>query len=480
MEDAAVDHLASLESIIESAARMGVELDRDEAERWIEAMAAEADEPLEVDVQSGVYGHRVTMADHSPADLARIRRVAEVVGIPNEPPDVLTALALSGSAAQAKIQRYPADCDFFERVHIRADTREAALDRLGRVLRTKALATHSGPGHRLWEVKWGTHDRAGTVRGASVESGSWISWSPDEVRAGVQELVLDDGSIERIEWATAPGRPGWAKLDWLVGDRERGILANASSVIDPTWEAPDGTIVPLDGFLDPYFQEVYLDTDTIPLFTRLVGELGADAVDDYVEQLEREVHRYTVAHPNHGKAARRMYNVFRLSGRYAEAAYLRELFDEPVTALYQLAALLETIADAASVGPEVFDRDLLVGQVDQLIMSAIEALDGPDEALMVDRLRRFRALVAGDEAADDEAIDGEALVAGSAPGTPSGGPASALGTPSGGRSSADLDWSVMDDARSDALRDVDDYFRRVLRAVPSIADYLDEIAARPA
>ncbi len=165
--------------------------------------------------------------------------------------------------------------------------------------------------------------------------------------AGVQELVRADGSIRRIEWATAPGRPGWAKLDWLVGDRTRGILANASNVIDPTWEAPDGTIVPLDGFLDPYFQEVYLEAESIPLFTRLVAGIGADAVDDYVEQLEHEVWKYTVVTPNHGKAARRMYNVFRLSGRYPEAAYLRELFDEPVTALYQLAALLQTVADAA-------------------------------------------------------------------------------------------------------------------------------------
>ncbi len=450
MADALPDPVAALDSIVDSASRMGVELDRDEAERWIAAMAAEADELLDVDVQSGVYGHRVTMADHSPADLARIRRIAQVVAIPDEPPDVLTALALSGSAAQAKVQRYPADCDFFERVHIRAATREAALERLGEVLRAKALATLSGPGYRLWEAKWGTHDRAGRVRGDAVTPGSWISWTADEVAAGVQEVVLPDGSVDGIEWSSAPGRPGWAKLDWLVGDRERGILANASSVIDPTWEAPDGSIVPLDGFLDPYFQEVYLETESIPLFTRLVGELGADAVDDYVEQLEREVHTYTVLKPNHGKAARRMYNVFRLSGRYAEAAYLRELFDEPVTALYQMAALLETIADAAGVGPDVFERELLVDQVDRLIMSAVAALDGPDEALMVERLRRFRELVASSNGSTDE-----------------GAPVSD-------------DWSVAYEARVEALAGVDAYFRRVLRAVPSIADYLDAIAARPA
>ena len=125
------------------------------------------------------------------------------------------------------------------------------------------------------------------------------------------------------------------------------MLANACNMLDVTWEAPDGTITPLDGFLDPYFQEVYLETDSIPLFSKLVKELGADSVDDYVETLEHEVWKYTVKDPNYGKAARRLYNVFRLTGRYAEAAYLRELFDEPVTALYQVAALLRTLDEAS-------------------------------------------------------------------------------------------------------------------------------------
>ncbi len=212
---------------------------------------------------------------------------------------------------------------------------------------------------------------------------------------------------------------------------------------------PTAPIVPLDGFLDPYFQEVYLEAESIPLFTRLVAGIGADAVDDYVHQLEHEVWKYTVEAPNHGKAARRMYNVFRLDGRYAEAAYLRELFDEPVTALYQLAALLQTVADAATAGTEVFDRELLLSQMDRLIMSAIAALDGPDEALMVERLQRFRASVGG-------AGDGVAGTTG------------------------DSATTEMETARTAALAEVDDYFRRALRAVPSIAAYLDEIAARPA
>jgi hypothetical protein len=41
-----------------------------------------------------------------------------------------------------------------------------------------------------------------------------------------------------------------------------------------------------------------------------------------------------------------MYNVFRLTGRYEEAAYLRELFDEPTTMLYQVWSLIRTIDDS--------------------------------------------------------------------------------------------------------------------------------------
>ena len=121
-----------------------------------------------------------------------------------------------------------------------------------------------------------------------------------------------------------------------------------------------------------------------------------------------------------------------------------------MTALYQLAALLQTVADAASAGTEVFDRELLLAQMDRLIMSAIAALDGPDEALMVERLQRFRASVGG---------------------------AAAMVSPGPPRTARRRRWTT---ARTAALAEVDDYFRRALRAVPTIAAYLDELAARPA
>src|SRR5947209_9342065 len=116
----------ALAGILESAQRLGVELDEAEAIRWVAAIEAEATGgDVVIDVDSGVYGHRVTMLDFSPADLARFRAIGKIVGFEDRP-GVTTALALSGSAAQSKIQSYPGDCDYFERVHITAETRDEA------------------------------------------------------------------------------------------------------------------------------------------------------------------------------------------------------------------------------------------------------------------------------------------------------------------------------------------------------------------
>jgi hypothetical protein len=435
------DRKEAVARVIESAHRLGVEIDEQEAEDWVAAMASEsAGGDLVVDIDTGVYGHRVTMLDFKPADLARFREMAPIVGFEDRPPNVLTALSISGSAAQSKINTYPADCDFFERIHIKAPTREEACSILADMIREKALATASGPGHRLWEVKFGSHPVEAKKGGKPVGVGSPMSWALEEVRAGQMEVELLDGSKKIYTWADATKDPGWCKLDWVIADPVRGKLANASNVLDPTWEAPDGTIVPLDGFLDPYFQEVYLEAESVPIFTKLVKELSADTVDDYVEALEHEVWKYSVKDPNYGKVARRLYNVFRMNGHYAEAAYIRELFDEPVTALYQVAALIRTLDDAANSG-EDFDSETMVAQVDKLIMSAIQALEGPDEAEMVGHLLRLRDAVAHRAAEADRTED-------------------------------------MAGVQQAASRAVNEYFEKALRSVPEIDEYLKGIAER--
>jgi hypothetical protein len=365
--------------------------------------------------------------------------MSKIVGFEDRPPQVLTALSISGSAAQSKINAFPADCDFLERVHIKADTREEACTILADLIREKALATGDGPGYRLFEVKFGSHPVDAIKAGEPVKQGSAMSWSLDEVRAGKLEVSVH-GVARTYSWQDASREPGWCKLDWVIADRGRGKLANASNVLDPTWEAPDGSITPLDGFLDPYYQEVYLEAESIPLFARLVKEMSADSVDDYVDTLEHEVWKYTVKDPNYGKAARRMYNVFRMNGHYADAAYIRELFDEPVTALYQVAALIRTLDEAAGSG-NAFDPEMMTAQVDQLIMSAIQALDGPQEAEMVGHLLKLRDSLRAHESRQERSAS-------------------------------------MSGVKTSALAAVNGYFERMLRAVPSIQAYLEDIAHR--
>jgi hypothetical protein len=428
--------------IIDSASRLGVALDEQEARAWISAMGAESvGGDIVVDVDSGVFGHRSTMLDLDHADLAHFRRVGKIVGIDNRP-GVATALALSGSAAQGLVHEYPADADFFERVNISAGSRDEACAILAEVIRDKALATLSGPTYRLSEVKFGTWDSDVVIGGAAIKAGSPMSWTPAEVEAGQLQVGAPDGQTRIVTWADAARDPGWCKLDWVVADPTRGQLANASNMLDATWEAPDGTIVPLDGFLDPYFQEVYLDTEELPLFERIIKQLSHDAVEEYVEQLDKEVYKYSQGdHANWGKVARRLYNVFRLQGRYPEAVYVRELFDEPTTVLYQVAALVRTV-DEASVEGTPFGRDSLLSQCDQLIMSAIGALTGPREAVVVAHLLRLRDQVSGIREGDRGV--------------------NVLG------------------ARDETMAVVNEYFRERLLAVPSIAGYIDDLAARKA
>ncbi len=89
-----------LAQIIDSAKRLGIELDEEEALQWLTAIAvAQGADDISVDVKSGVFGHKVTMLDFSPEELSHFRRIGELVGFPDEPGRVETALALSGSAA---------------------------------------------------------------------------------------------------------------------------------------------------------------------------------------------------------------------------------------------------------------------------------------------------------------------------------------------------------------------------------------------
>ncbi|HTL42424.1 MAG TPA: hypothetical protein VL294_13215 [Pseudolysinimonas sp.] len=407
------DQTAELQKIIASAKRLGVEMDEAESLQWLTAIAAEQAEAeaeghgadITVDHGSGTFGYRATMLDFSPHDLARFRRIGAIVEVTGEGAE--SALALSGSAAQSKIQSFPGDCDYFQRLNIPAPTRDEACATLARLVRDHVLSHTKGERYQFLEAKLGTYTTDGIVRGTAVTKGGPVTWKLDEIRAGVQTLEAADGSRVELRWDEQALDPGWCKLDWVVSDPSRVGLSNASNVIDVTWESPDGDIVPLDGYLDAYFQEVYLDADAVPTFAKVVKHVSDDALDEYVTALEGEVRKYLTKHLNYGKAAKRMYNVFRLSGRHLDAAFVRELFDEPATILYQVWSLIGTLDNATQEGSSIPIEDVQA-QADALVLDVVQALDGDAEAELVKSLLELRQTLETQKSGEQRTTEVEA------------------------------------------------------------------------
>ncbi len=427
----------ALKKVIESARRMNVELDEKEAEAWLESIRQASGDEKEItfDERTGVFGQNIAMLDFSPVRLNYFRKIGKLVEFLDEPGKVETALALSGSSAQSKIQRYPGDCDYFERVNIIAPSQKDACKILAEIMRDKALTTTQGPTYQLIEVKMGSYP-ADFVKGKTTfQAGSPISWGPDEIEDGKKVGFTPDGKSIEILWDEAAQNPGWCKLDWVVADPIQGTLANASNMLDVTWEAPDGTITPLDGYLDPYFQEVYLQAESVPIFSKLSQHVSADALDDYVEQLEGEVRKYVTKNVNYGKAAKRMYNIFRLTGRYEEAVFLRELFDEPTSMLYQVWALIRTVDDAIKA-KAAFKEEQLIKQAEDLMLEVVRVMEDSREAEIVSKILKFRDAIQRQDSY--ESLSGEA-----------------------------------DAARSEVINVVNNFFYDKLTSLPNIKAYIE-------
>ena len=434
-EKSPVNAQQEVEQIIRTARMLGVEVDETDVAQWLTAMAASGTMEWEVDEEAGIFGHEITLLDFDKGTLDRYRRIADVVQLPDLP-NVETAVSLAGSAAQGVIQLYPGDCDYFERVNIKAETREEACRVLAGLMRDKVLDKFEGPGYQLIEVKFGTWKSDVVKDGERIKTGSPVSWSPDEVKAGKMHVFRASGEPWEVEWEYGCLDPGWCKMDWVIAEPEKGRVVNASNMLDVTWEATDGSITPLDGFIDPYFQEVYLEAESVPLFSKLAHHISPQALDEYVQQITGEVYKYTHKHVNYGKAAKRMYNIFRLTGRHQAAALIRELFDEPAALLYQVWSLLSTIDDANRPDSTI-DRETLVRQTDELIQNVVKVCEGPLEGEIVMALLRLRDDITG-------------------------------------RMDLGADWStVITDSRAKVEQLVNEFFEAKLLGIPEVREFLE-------
>jgi hypothetical protein len=180
----------------------------------------------------------------------------------------------------------------------------------------------------------------------------------------------------------------------------------------------------------------------VPLFTKLAQHISPQALSEYVRQISGEVYKYTHKPINYGKAAKRIYNIFRLTGRHQAAALIRELFDEPAALLYQVWSLLDTLDDA-NQPDSTLDRETLVQQTDALIRDVVECCEGPLETEIVMTLIRLRDDITG-------RVD--------------------LGD----------DWdTLIGDSRAKLEQLVNEFFKAKLLGIPEVQEFLDSLATSP-
>ncbi len=72
--------LEARKRIVESAGRFKVQLNEEELDRWMKSITeATGDSDIVVDKETGVFGHKVTMLDFNPQELARFRAIGKIV-----------------------------------------------------------------------------------------------------------------------------------------------------------------------------------------------------------------------------------------------------------------------------------------------------------------------------------------------------------------------------------------------------------------
>jgi hypothetical protein len=316
----------SLQTVATIANSVGIELNLEESAAWLAASMAQSIDAGEFEVlrEDGIGGFELAVLDFDPASASRLRAIGDVIAT-RERENVRVGLAIAGSAAQSKIQPFPADNDFFERVHIHAATLQEARAILADAIRGDVLRAIEHPGILLEDVCFG---------GANGRS---LRWNREEMIAGAIMIEQSHGEPVQIRWNEAALEPGFIKVAWILIDPDLGGPGLASKVIDATWQDPDGKIVSLDTMIDGEYQQVYLDTDGADLASEVARSVSEATRAKYVNDLEAQVAFYSRGgRTNYAKVAKRLYNICRITGRFSEALYLRELFDEPPARLIQI------------------------------------------------------------------------------------------------------------------------------------------------
>lgn len=390
------------DGIDEVARNAGIEADVEQARQWMTSAAAANRNSgrIVVDPDIGVFGDPVSLLDFNPADVDLFRGMVPHVRLASHP-RIESAIAIAGSAAQGRIQLFPGDRDFFERVHIHADSRAEAERIFRAAFKMTALRATAEPDIVLLEADLGTFGEAVVRKGVPVRAGHTIEWTTPEIVAGRLTAAAADGSPRTYTWDETEVGGGWIYLYWIIADRSRERIAIASNIIDLSWEGADGVVHSFDGAIDPLVQEIYLEPAALPLVRRLQPLVRPGAREAYQQAMREEVRHYLTVEPSYGKVAKRLYNLFRVGDELEAAAYVRELFDEPSAGLYQVSGLLE--AAAAALDPDSgIPQNLVLEHLDALSVTLAAATTGDDETRLLAALGQLRASVLAADQTDDD------------------------------------------------------------------------------
>ncbi len=275
-------------------------------------------------------------------------------------------IVASGSFAQREINPYPADLDFSEHLDIQAEGKAEAAEILASLVSETVKQTADNPDLEFKELKCGIYpdDAPEAVRGKAIK------WTKEETVSG--EKILRDtktGQEYKITLARASENPGMVKIDWL--SVQDGDLKELTKVINVKASDRDGREIFNNRQKQSAFQEVYFGDTTEFGLTEMLRD--PEVLKEYTDFLKKDVKKYSDPnHANYLKAAKRSYNLLKISGDIEGARSLAALFNSSTS---ELASRTETLSLLGSYLGESgkFDLARFDGQLDK--MSALVASD---------------------------------------------------------------------------------------------------------
>ena len=338
--------------------------------------------------RGGVFGLDDVVGDFDASGVESLREIAGMIRTQARE-GVRSAMALAGSAAQSKFQLFPGDCDFFERVHIVAPTREDAVEVLAATMIESVARTFTNPHLQFVEMKLGLYPSAYSRQQEPVSQGAPISWGlGGDRRAGGARGRPDRRDATGCGCTRSPWTP--VSSSWTGSSLTATATAWCRCRRSSTRPGRHPTV--------RWWRSTACSTAST---RRSTSTRTARSTSNAWCSTSRptgwrttstrsggEIAKYSAeGHENYGKVAKRLYNITRILRRDADASYLRQLFDDPPARLYQVGGTMHALSEA--IRADRLDRETIVAQLAALEGTIADCYTGEDREEIIDLVRRL-------------------------------------------------------------------------------------------